>query len=292
MITLKANEAAQLPEYLGSTLRGAMGTALHDRFCIETETDCANCGRCETCGYAMLFRCIRQNGETRRSYPNPFIIYPTDAVENYEKGSRLRFDFTLFGSAVQYYDTYIKAFEEAKNYGLGVYRKSFSLESAVDEADDRFVYYDGAILNKLKKIGLRDEMLKTGRVKLDFDTPLKIRTASHGDTHSADFALIIRGIIRRSQELCHAYSGSFEFDGERIESAIKNCVTERDEMNWHQMQRYSIRMGTKVDISGLTGSMTVAGDLEPLLPVLKLGTIIHAGKACTMGLGHYTMTMF
>jgi hypothetical protein len=84
-LTLRALERTTLPQYLGSTLRGALGHALKDAACVVEHRDCRRCPLLDTCAYPYLFETpvppeIKElRGQTHA--PLPFLIEPP-LVEN------------------------------------------------------------------------------------------------------------------------------------------------------------------------------------------------------------------
>jgi hypothetical protein len=57
------------------------------------------------------------------------------------------------------------------------------------------------------------------------------------------------------------------------------------QLTWRELFRASGRHGRMVPMSGLVGSVVLAGDLEPYLPWLVWGSLTHVGKDAAMGNG-------
>ncbi|GHU48903.1 hypothetical protein FACS1894127_0630 [Clostridia bacterium] len=88
--TLTFTGKAQLPTFIGNTLRGALGRSLCDNF---------------PAAYEAVFKVT--GGE---SVPNPFVISaPYPSKGNYDIGENIDFGVTLFGSAYAYEDDIINA---------------------------------------------------------------------------------------------------------------------------------------------------------------------------------------
>ena len=58
-------------------------------------------------------------------------------------------------------------------------------------------------------------------------------------------------------------------------------------LRWRDWTRYSSRQHRKMQLGGLVGSVTYAGDLAAFLPFVALGQLLHVGKNATFGLGKY-----
>jgi hypothetical protein len=63
------------------------------------------------------------------------------------------------------------------------------------------------------------------------------------------------------------------------------CVEDRT--RWHDLKSYSNRQKKATHIGGLLGRITFEGDLEPFLPLLVMGELIHVGRNVVKGSGLY-----
>lgn len=80
-LRLRALQQADLPAFLGSTLRGAFGHALKQAICIMSHRDCERCMVAERCLYPYLFETPVPAGAMRllrnqKQAPRPFILAP------------------------------------------------------------------------------------------------------------------------------------------------------------------------------------------------------------------------
>ena len=63
----------------------------------------------------------------------------------------------------------------------------------------------------------------------------------------------------------------------------------RSEVRWVDWERYSSRQQTTMKFGGIIGEAIYEGDLELLLPLLKVGEVVHVGRHCVFGNGRYEM---
>jgi hypothetical protein len=94
-VTFKAVEPLILPEYLGSTLRGAFGHAFRRLCCLARPGE--ECPAPESCPYHLVFETApppdAEALRTHEEIPRPFVIAPPPAsAERYPAGSAVAFD--------------------------------------------------------------------------------------------------------------------------------------------------------------------------------------------------------
>jgi|GEM_PF-143211 len=85
-LTLRACEAASLPAFLGSTLRGAFGHALKEAVCLMSHRDCSHCLVADRCIYPYLFETpvpadLPQFRGLQQA-PHPFILAPPSVLKS------------------------------------------------------------------------------------------------------------------------------------------------------------------------------------------------------------------
>lgn len=304
-ITAKQNVA--LPDYLGSTLRGAFGAALKNVVCIVNHRECARCLVNSRCTYPYVFETPVPEGlellKGQSRAPHPFIITPPVEADHlwsgkrkqYSVGDSIYFKLLLMGRAIDSLPYVIYAFSRMAENGLGFERGRFLLEQIIDSRGK--VVYDsssGTLSSDYSYITLSEAVskrlatLKAGkRVRLRFLTPVRIRT--DGDLQTAlDFELLIRSILRRVSLLMAVHGSAalhLDFRG-LIERAAK-VRTLRCALRWIDLERYSNRQHSRLKIGGMVGPVVYQGELEQFLPLLVAGELLNIGNGTGFGLGAY-----
>jgi len=128
-------------------------------------------------------------------------------------------------------------------------------------------------------------------ISLSFLTPTRILYDSHLAL-DLEFHILIRNLLRRLSLLyyfhCNGDTSEWDFKG-MIEKAKEVKVKEKN-LRWYDWERYSGRQETRIKMGGFIGDITFEGDIEPFMPLIKAGEILHVGKGTGFGLGKYCIT--
>ena len=106
-VSLISQQQAELPPYLGSTLRGVIGQSL-----LQTDKDAC----------AFLYRNGEDTVRTGQVVVKPYMIIPPDICMPktvVEQEESIDFEVLLFGSAVEYVPSLILALENIHRFGMG-----------------------------------------------------------------------------------------------------------------------------------------------------------------------------
>ncbi|KUO70797.1 MAG: hypothetical protein APF81_12750 [Desulfosporosinus sp. BRH_c37] len=303
--TLRADQEAQLPPYLGSTLRGAMGKAFRSGACMTKAPSCKGCMFAKQCAYAYIFETSidQVNEETRKTIshfiPHPFVLEPPVAGKTlYHKGEELQFQVALIGKGLQFLPFFIAAFGQAGLDGLGVRRHKFHLTSVEQVCGGEKVHlWDGGnqMLAQPKTHIFSDEQAEQAeqdeqvfeRVSLELQTPLRL---VDGGRLTADltFTLLMRSIFRRLNLI-----GKIHGQG-ALQIPYRDYLARADEvkmvssdthLNWQDWERYSNRQKRSLKMGGLCGTLSYQGDLGIFMPYLRMAQAFHVGKGTVFGLG-------
>jgi hypothetical protein len=141
-LRLRMTEAVDLPEHMGSTLRGGFGRIFRRVAC---RLGCGEaCQQPKQCAYGYVFETSPPPGsrilDKVESAPRPFVIEPPLAAKQvYEKGEELLFGLILVGRAVDALPYFVYSFEELGRVGIGRGKGKFRLVqvAAVPVGDDR-----------------------------------------------------------------------------------------------------------------------------------------------------------
>ena len=109
-VYLISQQRAELPPYLGSTLRGVIGQAL-----LQTDKDACD----------FLYRNGEDTMHTGQVVVKPYMIIPPEIcmpLTVIRQGEGIEFEFLLFGNAVECLPALIQALEKIHRFGLGARR--------------------------------------------------------------------------------------------------------------------------------------------------------------------------
>ncbi|MCU7378496.1 CRISPR system precrRNA processing endoribonuclease RAMP protein Cas6 [Clostridiales Family XIII bacterium ASD5510] len=270
-VTLISMDRAELPLFLGSTLRGVIGQTL----------------RQDREAYNYLYNNRALSGNLQDTV-NPYMIRPPMAETSvYLKGEKLTFHVILFGDAVRYTPQLIFAIEGIGRRGLGAGRYPFQLDKITHSLDQRVIWQAGIF----HEVAVRSAALpcrslsSLEQVRLKTLTPLRIRR--NGKLlEQVDFPTIVRNITRRIERLCERYGGWIdEKEAQHIQALATDVSTIKEQLKLVNLNRYSNRTGEKMDFSGLMGELWFEGPLTPFVPWLYAAQTLNIGRNTTFGMG-------
>ena len=275
-VSLNALERAELPPYLGSTLRGALGQAL-----LQTDK--------EAC--AFLYRnSEKEDMDAGKVVAKPYMIIPPEIQRPQtviEQGEKLNFELLLFGSAEESVSAVVSALEQLYRFGLGARRYRFDLSEIINSQTQRIIWRKGKYFkDAVTAAEIQGEELQnvTGMV-IKICTPLRIR---HGGrlVKKISFQTLIRNITNRIMELTERYGGWIDQEeADRLLVLSEKVSTVHEEIKVERMERYSNRTNGKMDFSGLIGTIEYEGDLTPFVPWMYAAQKLHIGRNTTFGMG-------
>lgn len=274
-VALTALERAELPPYLGSTLRGVIGQAL-------LQTDRKAC--------AFLYENKNEDSVGVQITVKPYVIVPPKICMPRTiigQGQRLEFEILLIGTAVKYIDSLITALEQIHQFGVGAHRYRFCLSEIVNSREQRILWKQ----RKYSVSGVSADVIPchelrnvTGAI-VKICTPLRIR---HGGRliESILFQTLIRNITNRVVELTERYGGWVDRrEVEVLLGLAGNVRTVKENLYLKPMKRYSNRSKEEMNIGGLMGEIEYEGDLTQFVPWLYIAQILHVGRNTTFGMG-------
>ncbi len=270
-ISLISMETAVLPAFLGSTLRGALGQALHH----------------DTNAFNYLYN-QRARNDNQQDIVNPYVVVPSSIHKTaYHADEELSFEIYLLGDAAQYGQSIIKALRGIQELGLGASRHLFTLVKVMHSLDQRVIWQDDIFYEAAMQSTILPYRCLFGIKQLAIRTRTPLRIRRDGALlEKIDFPTIIRNITRRVESLATRYGGWVDKEEiERIQMLSKEVSLIQDCLELKNMERYSTRLGEKMDFSGLMGMVRFEGELTPFVPWLYGAQILHIGRNTTFGMG-------
>jgi len=307
-LTIEAREPLILPHYKGSTFRGGFGNTFKRVVCALRKKDCKDCLLKARCVYAYVFETSPQ-GDTQimnmnkyEKIPHPFIIEPPLGIEReYKPSESLSFNLILVGRALDYLAYFIYTFKELGESGIGKGRGRYELKTVKSyelgvEIEHKQIYssdtktispFETAVItigNKMQEYRASDSQSLT----LKFCTPARI-VYQRRLVSTLEFHILIRSLMRR---LCllyyfHCKAEAPLWDHNDLIKRAEEVIIEKNSLRWWDWERFSKRQNERMKMGGVIGEITYKGDIEPFLPILKAGEILHLGKGTSFGLGKY-----
>ena len=293
----------------GSAIRGALVGALWERGCTnQSALSCADCPLVPVCPVSILVAPLRAEGETGgEQRPRPYVIQPPPA-QVYAPGEQFAFRVRLFGRAAPLFPYVVMAARQMEEHGLG--RRDDPNDSRrgqvrivrIDAVNPltgarQRLYEHGSVQVHSPGLPVTTEaveqyaaQLPRDRLRLAFQTPLRL--IDQGQLVRA-FALrpLVQRLKERLDDLAPAYGDGPLNWGEidMIAAAVAIRIV-ADDTQWQDVSGYSSRQQRRLPLGGLTGSVTLAGDLAPLRTLLVWGSLVHVGKNVVKGDGWYRLS--
>lgn len=286
-----------LPAYAGSTLRGAWGGALRAASCMTRQPVCDGCPLIATCPYAAIFetRPPRDGTPSLQDFsqvPKPYVIEPPAmGARDYAPGEPLTFHIVLTGRALEQLPLILWAHVKAFRRGVGRGDGTAELVRVVHEGQAETVILegpDGAILEH--ETAVPPPLTLRDTVTLRIHTPLRLQANGRRATAEEYSARrLLMALVRRVALLCEFHGpGRLDLDFSGLARHAESIESHK-RLTWQDWTRYSNRQKQKMDLGGVVGEWTLAGDLAPFAPFLHLGQWLHVGKETAFGLGRYTL---
>ena len=264
--TLKPMVRCRLPEYLGSTLRGALGQAL-----LKTAPAVA-----------------QRDFEGADSVPRFIVRPPPPQQAPWTPQGLLCFDLGLINEAHEHFSSWCRAVQTMGRIGLGSERFPFELRRADDVHGARCVWSRGRARAAIVSAPVTLTPWRwTDTVDLWLNTPLTLRRNGRF-TDAPNTETIIRAIVRRARGFCPE-NDDVPYYMPWLRAA-RHTRIDLSQTEVKAIRRYSNRTNSKMQLRGLSGRIRLVGDhMETLWPLLQIGEQIHCGKYTVFGFGDYTL---
>ncbi|GAB4415591.1 MAG: CRISPR system precrRNA processing endoribonuclease RAMP protein Cas6 [Sideroxydans sp.] len=284
-----------LPEYAGSTLRGAWGAALRASSCMTRQPVCDGCPLLSTCPYAVIFetRPPTDRAPSLQDFsqvPKPYVIEPPQlGARDYRPGEQLNFHIVLAGRALHQLPLILWAHVRAFRRGVGKGDGTAELLRVVHVGEADTVVLEGPEgALETHEHALPPAPILGEAITLRFTTPLRLQTNGRRATVAEHTARkLLMGLVRRIALICE-FHGAEPLDLDFAELARRaEGIESQQKLHWQDWARYSNRQQRKMNLGGVVGEWRLKGDLAPFAPFLHLGQWLHVGKEATFGLGGY-----
>ena len=295
-LRFESSGKGRLPDYLGSAWRGVLGHALKKTVCVTSLSTCPPCLLYRSCPYPYIFETPPPlTAQKMRKYsaaPHPFLL----ELEHTPENDVDQVGLTLVGHGNRYLAYFIHAFQRAGTQGLGKDRVQMRLidvrQAEPPEADMWMpIYQPGGVLEP-RPPALPSVPPAPPVIRLRFETPLRLQRGGRLVTARLfQFSDLFSTLLRRVSMLTYFHTDTpLETDFAELIAQARKVELAAANLVWRDWTRYSSRQKTTMQMGGLLGEIVLDLSEEfPFWPYLWLGQWVHAGKATSMGLGHYTL---
>lgn len=290
----------KLPDYAGSTWRGAFGHSLKKLVCATHEPVCKQCLLYRNCSYPYIFETPPdpKHGVMTKynAIPHPFVLIPGSNMSGQlAAGTDCELELVLFGRANRQLAYFIQALTTAAQHGLGKERGRLELnrvEQQLANGQWTKIYQPQAELTADTETEIEIPPCPS-RCQIKLQTPLRLKQNDHNVTPQRfTFKVLFSNLMRRISMLTVFHTDTpLEADFTALAQAADEITVENPQLFWKEWARYSSRQNTLLQMGGLTGDFELDGkEIAPFWPYLWLGQWTNAGKGTSMGLGKYEIT--
>ncbi|MBJ6727653.1 CRISPR system precrRNA processing endoribonuclease RAMP protein Cas6 [Geomesophilobacter sediminis] len=278
-VTLRS--AAPIPDPYALFAGRARFDAAFRTACGCSSGDCRGCRKTGTCPYpanfAQSISCDPDAVRRHQKPPLPF-VFSFPVLDN-RRDPESTCSLTLFGSATQSVGPFCAALALfLDEHGLTVLH-SEALAQGGEAVPLRLEGADAAALPILSSGDLALP-LAADRVTVRFLTPVKVLQEGR-PLRQLDFSHLVRPLLRRASAVASYYGGcELPFDYPWLSGQSLQVRT--DAADWRFAE-----WGKRV--SGMVGSATFRGELEPFHLLLRLGEVLHLGKNAPYGQGQFRL---
>ena len=292
--TFTVTEPIQLPEYAGSTLRGAFGWALRKIACMTKQAECKGCPLYRTCPYTNIFETPAPTEHELQKFsqvPNGYMIEPPDWGEKvYFSGEKLQFSLVLFGRLIDQLPLIAFAFKRAFEYNVGRGKAHLLDISAFNENAEKFepILVNGNIIEHHKSVKFPECF--TNNAEIEISTPLRLQENSKPlNEKEINVERFFISLAKRIALLSEFHFKPFDLDFESLKNQIAQ-IEDKKYLKWQDWTRYSSRQDQKMKLGGVVGKWQFKNLSLELSKLLYIGQWLHCGKNATFGLGKYRIT--
>lgn len=284
----------RLPDYAGSTIRGAFGRALRRIACMTDQKECRQCPLYRSCPYTAIFETPPPEGHDLQKFsqiPNPYVIEPPQWGRRVvEPGENISFNFVLYGRSRSHLPLVIYAMQKAFAYDVGHGRASL-VKVAVLLGDSEETIYEPQYQHvKNHENNSVIAVSNAEEVTVQISTPLRLQKNGKplGPEEISSHAFLMT-LLRRFSLLEEFQNGSrLELDFTAL-SAKTRAVPIYSELVWQDWTRFSSRQNQKMSLGGVVGALKFRSLPPEFRMLLAAGQLTHLGKNSSFGLGKYLL---
>ncbi len=284
----------------GAILRGALALTFRRLVCHDMTLACRECPLRSDCPYPEVFETAPPPGSDRlRNFsdiPRPFVFDPPeDPRATFGPDDSVSFGLTLVGRATRHLPYFVAALQALADEGMGPRRARFVLEAieALDASGSSVaVYREGESSMTLAAPSVRaSDLMQAGdearvAVALRFTTPVDLRDGGR-PVARPEFGPLVRRLRDRAAALAAFFCDApIEVAFKRIGSVADSVRLLEDRTHRLEIDRRSARTRQRHDIGGFVGKARYQGEaIGGLMPLIRLGEVIHVGKHSAFGNG-------
>lgn len=261
--------------------------------CRWLSRDCAQCPASDTCDWQLVFgQQLSIDPETLRRHQKPALPFifsistPLDGQN--DQAGLMQCGMVVVGRAITGLEMLLRGFCHLIAENNGFLGSKFLHISSRDSLENAYPLFSNDNLSNLENLVVMsaDDILSNcpwecERLTIRLLSPLRLIAQGRQLSHF-DFAFFVRSLMRRVSSLASYYCDyELNYDFKTISELACSAVCEED--------HFGVTGGGGWKISGINGYGRFAGNFGGLLPILKLGKYVHAGKNASFGMGAYRL---